>query len=66
MKEFYADHEALLRPNICTHLSKQNEFDPGVKCYEAKSADEYFSWRVILGMFFGVVWTLFLQWICGV
>ena len=63
--EFWVDAEALQRNNICTHISRQNEFEPGVRCYVADHADNQFTWGLIAAMAFGVVWTLGLLWLAG-
>lgn len=53
-KEFWVDREALVRPQICSHISKRDEFEPGVRCYVADLFDnEVLVWigiAVIAGM----------------
>lgn len=64
-KEFWADREALVRMNICTHIAKNNEFEPGVLCYTADSADDDFVTGVFIAFVFGVIWTLGLLFLTG-
>lgn len=64
-REFWADREALLRTNICTHVSKRNEFEPGVRCYTADKSDKEFIWGMFAAFGFGVVWTLGLLFLTG-
>lgn len=64
-KEFWADREALVRMNICTHVSKTNEFEPGVRCYVADESDHSFTWGIFLAFGFGVLWTLGIQLLVG-
>lgn len=63
--EFYVDAEVLKRNNICTHISRKNEFEPGVRCYVADPADNQFTWGIVGAMAFGVIWTLGILWLAG-
>lgn len=64
-KEFWVDREALIRPQICSHISKRNEFEPGVRCYEADSCDDDYAWVIFWSFCFGILWTLAILWFGG-
>lgn len=57
-KEVWVDREALIRPAICSHVSKRNEFEPGVRVYRAKLIDQQFAWGFSLAILLGGLWTL--------
>lgn len=63
--EIWVDREAMLRPNICSHISKRNEFEPGVRMRPADELEDNFAWWIFSAFAFGVVWTLALLFIVG-
>lgn len=65
-KEIWVDREAIVRPNICSHISKKNEFEPGVRVYPADHVDQNFDWWIFVGFAFGIVWTLAVLFFTGV
>lgn len=50
-KKIWVDREALVRPQICSHMAFKNEFDPGVPCY---IDDNFAEFAMLLAFFVGV------------
>lgn len=52
--QLWIDAEVLVRPNLCSHVSTVNEFEPGIRIYLSHQAVV----GVAVAFCAGIVWTL--------
>ncbi len=63
----YIDREAIIRPNICSHVARANEFEPGIKAYlEPNRRSNEFLKGFLVAIFASAVFGLFLLAYVGV
>lgn len=64
-KEIWVDREAIVRPNICSHISSRNEFEPGVRVHTSDQCDREFEIGLFAAFVFGVLWAITILFVMG-